>query len=119
MNRTKNAQSKMEFGYVEKTDTEKPLRLRGGCDDETGSKDVEMVAGTSKNTGVSNSGDMVNTGKRGATSPGGTPAKKAPGELGNRYSNLFGWLEHTIQLERGENLTVGSSEGMMERITEL
>lgn len=119
-NGTKNAKLNMEIGNVEKTDTDRPLRLRGGGDVDPGSQDVDMVACTSGNTTTKNSGGMAaGAGKRGITSPGGAPAKRAPDAEPNRFNNVLGWLEQTVAVERTKKLTVQASEGMLEKITEL
>jgi len=109
----------LDIGNAETYDTNEPLRLRGGGDEEPGSKDVEMA--TASNTTPGNSGDMVKTGiKRGPASPSGLPAKKNPdNEYGTRLNAIFGWLEHTISVERAKKLTVQASEGMMDKISEL
>jgi len=110
----------MEIGNVEKTDTDRPLRLRGGGDVEPGSQDVDMVACTSGNTTTKNSGGMAaGAGKRGITSPGGAPAKRAPDAEPNRFNSVLGWLEQTVAVERTKKLTAQASEGMLEKITEL
>jgi len=109
----------MEIGDVEKTDTDRPLRLRGGGDVDPGSQD-DMVTCTSSNTMTKNSGGMAaGVGKRDTTSPGGAPAKRAPDAEHTRFNSILGWLEQTVALERTKKLTVQVSEGMLEKITEL
>ncbi|XP_050065328.1 uncharacterized protein LOC126554283, partial [Aphis gossypii] len=119
-----HAQTITETCYAVITDKDEPLRLRGGGD-EPEPEDVEMEPSNTKSGGsgvmVKDNKAKANTAtKKSPPSSGGPLAKKtAEVEVGSRLNAIFGWLEHTISLERTKKLSAQSSDGMIEKIAEL
>jgi len=117
-----NAKMKMETVQLDIDDTDivinrncysVPLRLRGGCDDES------IMDVTESNN---RSGDMGASGsqKRGPPSPGGQVAKQPRTKQTNEMSDLIGWIEQTVIQEKDKKkIGVQVVEKMLVKINRL